>query len=93
MVKDNFQDDYQSWYKRKRKVDNWKWVEQYRLRKATQDAKDQVHDCEGISTTNNVPFKLIDPYKTNFQKITIELSRKLAMFVVEELKDLDCDAQ
>jgi hypothetical protein len=68
MVKDNFQDNYQSWYKRKRKADNKKQVVQYRLRKVIQDAKDQVHDCEVITTTNNIPSKLLDFYKTNFQK-------------------------
>ncbi len=55
--------------------------------------KDQAHDCETITTTNNIPSKPFNSYKTKFQKVTVELSRKLAMFVVEELKGLDYDAQ
>jgi hypothetical protein len=93
MAKDNFQGNYQHWYKRVRKANNQERVVQYRLRKATQGAKDQAHDCKVITTTNNVPSKPLDFYKTKFQKITVELLRKLAMFVVEELKGLDCDAQ
>lgn len=93
MAKDNFQGNYQHWYKRERKVDNQEWVVQYRLQKATQGAKDQAHDCKVIATTNNVPSKPLDFYKTKFQKIIVELLRNLAMFVVEELKGLDYDAQ
>jgi hypothetical protein len=66
---------------------------QYRLRKAIQNAKDQVHECEDIITTNNVPSKPLDSYKTKFQKIIAKLSRKSTMFAVEELKGLDCYAQ
>ncbi len=92
MAEDNFQGDYQNWYKGKRKVDNKKWVAQYSLWKVAHNAKDQARDCEVITTTNNVPSKPFDSYKTKFQKITKKLLRKLAMFVVEELKGLDYDA-
>ncbi len=93
MVEDNFQGDYQSWYKRKRKADNQEWVVRYKLRKAIQDVKGQAHECETITTTNSVPSKPFNYYKTKFQKITTELLRKLAMFVVEELKGLNYDGQ
>jgi hypothetical protein len=66
---------------------------QYRLRKVIQDAKDQVHECEDIISTNNLPSKPFDSYKTKFQKIIAKLSRKSAIFAIEELKGLDYNAQ
>jgi hypothetical protein len=68
-------------------------VAQHMMEKAIQDAKDQAHDYEVIMATENVPSKPLNSYKTKFQKITIELSRKLTLFVIEELKDLHCVAQ
>jgi len=68
MTKDNLQGNYQHWYKRERKADNQERVVQYRLRKATQGAKDQAHDCKVITTTNNVPSNLLIFIKPHFKK-------------------------
>ncbi len=56
-------------------------------------AKIEFHNLEVIAFTNNVSFVILDSYKTKFQKVTVELSRNITMFVVEQLKNLDCNTQ
>jgi hypothetical protein len=66
MAENNIQGDYRSWYKSKRKANNKKRVVQFKLQYVTHDVKDQDHDCETIITTNNVPSKPLNFYKTKF---------------------------
>jgi hypothetical protein len=82
---------YLSWYELKRKVDTHKHVKQCRMQKATRIIKDQTCCAYEvvILVENVVQLKSLNIYKNHMQKVIVKVSRKIAMFAFDKMKQLE----
>jgi hypothetical protein len=80
---------YKTCYGEEKKVETREHVKKCCMHKATTTIEVEGQNSQAMNLVNLTTYKTFLCYKTQFQKIVIDLSKKFSLFVIEKMKNLN----